>query len=135
MDRARAIVSRCTGPFGQEDAAALSSTLVEAVEPAYSTVQSGNDRATHLRGALLRVRPILDVSAESLQRRLECHQVRVTLGSGRELPDDPYVLRGAWLDIAVDSVGDGLVVAVRVDDFHEAQRVLDRARRFGASRR
>jgi hypothetical protein len=94
---------------------------------------SGNDRFVHLRGARLHIRPDLNVSAESLQRTLECHEVRVTLGGARELNDDPYVLPGAWLDIRVDSGGDGLVAAVLVDEFEDARRVLERARSFAAA--
>jgi hypothetical protein len=125
---------KCANQSEQQSAKALAPSLVEAVEPAYSTVASGNDRAIRLRGARLHMRPELNVSAEALQRTLECHEVRVTLGDVPEVADDPYVLRGVWLDIDVDSVGDGLVAAVRVDEFQDARRVLDRARSF-ASRR
>ncbi len=37
-------------------------------------------------------RPHLNVSAQALQRTLECHQARVTLGDSPEIADDPYVL-------------------------------------------
>jgi hypothetical protein len=135
-DRAREIAPRCTGQSEEQAAEAISPSLVEAVEPAYSTVLSGGgvDRAVHLRGARLHLRPVLNVSAESLQRTLECHQARVTLGSAAELKDDPYVLRGTWLDTRVDSSGDGFVAAVFADKFEDAARVLARARSFVPTR-
>jgi hypothetical protein len=92
-------------------------------------------REAKLRGARLFLRPAPEISRESLQRTLECHQSRVLLGREPELPDDPYVLSGAWLDIAADSTGDGFVVDVRADTFQDAQRVLERAQRFVADKR
>lgn len=129
-DHARAMAAKCTRESDQQAAGVLSPTLVEAVEPAYSFVQSGNDRAIRLHGARLHLRPTLNVSAQALQRTLECHQARVTLGTSPVIADDPYVLDGAWLDIDVDSDGDGFIAAVRSRRFDEAQLVLDRARSF-----
>jgi hypothetical protein len=135
VDRARAMAPRCVRESERQAAGALSPSLIEAVEPAYSTVPSGNDRAIRLRGARLHLRPALNVSAEALQRMLECHQVRVTLGDSPEIADDPYVLRGTWLGIDVDSGGDGLIASVLVDRFDDARRVLERARSFATTGR
>ncbi len=135
LDRAREVAPRCARQADAADAGLLSPSLVESVEPAYSVVASGNDRLVHLRGARLRLRPLPGVSVEAIQRALECHQVRVTMGTEGELPSDPYVLPGAWLDVTVESVGDGFLAAVRADGFDRAQSVLDRARGFVASRR
>jgi hypothetical protein len=128
------MTEKCVRESERQAAPALSASLVETVEPAYSTVPSGNDRAIRLRGARLHLRPALNVSAEALQRTLECHQARVTLGDAPASADDPYVLPGAWLDIDVDSSGDGMVAAVLVDRFEDARRVLDRARTFASMR-
>jgi hypothetical protein len=133
-DHARGMTAKCAGESEQRAASALSATLVESVEPAYRTVDSGNDRAIRLRGARLHLRPSLNVSAEALERTLECHQARVALGESRAIVNDPYVLPGAWLDIDVDSTGDGLVAAVEVSRFDDARRVLDRARSFASGR-
>ena len=75
------------------------------------------------------LRPALNVSAEALQRTLECHQARVTLAISPTIAGDPYALDGVG-DIDVDSRGDGLVAAVLVDRFDDARLVLDRARNF-----
>jgi hypothetical protein len=134
-DRAHAMADKCSHESEQNAAGALSPALIENVAPAYSTVASGNDRAIRLRGARLYLRPTLNVSAEALERTLECHQVRVTLGESPETLDDPYVLRGSWLDIGVDSTGDGLVASVVVSRFDDARRVLERAHAFAAAGR
>jgi hypothetical protein len=132
-DHARAMATKCARESEHQAAGALSASLVETVEPAYSTVASGNDRAIRLRGARLHLRPSLNESAESIERVLECHQARVTLGESVAIADDPYVLRGAWLDIDVDSTGDGLIASVRTDRFDDARNVLERARRFASA--
>jgi hypothetical protein len=133
-DHARALTDRCTRESEVQAAGALAPSLVEEVEPAYSTVPSGNDRVIRLRGARLHLRPSMNVSAEALQRTLECHQARVTLGDSPAIANDPYVLPGAWLDIDVGSNGDGLVAAVLVDRFDDAQNVLSRARSYATVR-
>jgi len=122
--------ARCMLAPEDATAAALAPGVVEGVEPAYGTVQSGNDRALRLRGARLHFRPEPGFSPESLHRSLECHEARVVTGRAPERPDDPYTLPGGWLDIDVTSAGDGFVVAVVTDDIPTARRVLDRARRF-----
>jgi hypothetical protein len=134
-DRARAMSPKCAHESAQDAANALSPSLVESVEPAYSTVATGNDRIIRLRGARLHLRPSLNVSAEAIERTLECHQVRVTLGESPALPTDPYVLDGTWLDIDVDSTGDGLVASILVSNFDDARRVLERARSYASASR
>ncbi len=135
-DRAREVAPRCSAQADETTAAALSPGLVEGVDPAYSFVPSGGgvDRAIHMRGARMRLRPVLNLSAEALQRTLECHEAGVTLGSAHEVASDPYFLSGEWLDIRVDSTGDGLVAAVVTDDLDAAKLVLDRARSFATAR-
>jgi hypothetical protein len=46
------------------------------------------------------------------------------------LVNDPYVLPDRWVDIDVDSEGDGFVAQVQSDKFDDAREVLERARRF-----
>lgn len=133
-DRARELADRCADVSEETDADVLSPSIILKVDPWYNTVQSGNDSATHLRGARLRFKARRNLSAEALELSLECHQARVTLGSARELEHDPYTFPGTWLDIDTRSVGDGFVVAVQVDNIEKARAVLDRARQFVASR-
>ena len=134
-DHARQVEAKCTG-FGEEAAAPLlSPAIVDSVDAAYSYVQSGPvDREARLRGARIHVKPQPGFSREMLARNLECHESRVVLRRAAAQADDPYVLPDEWLDIDVDSEGDGFVVLVRADDVEVARRVLERAQRFAASR-
>jgi hypothetical protein len=134
-DRARDVEPKCNG-FGEEAAAPLlSRSIVDSVDPAYSYVQSGPvDHEARLRGARIHVKPMPGFSKESLERNVECHQARVVLQQVTAPPDDPYVLADNWLDIDVDSEGDGFVILVRADSIDVARRVLDKAQRFVAAR-
>ncbi len=133
-DRAREIEPKCQG-FGEETAAPLlARSAVDSVEPAYSHVQSGPaDREARLRGARIHVRPLPGFSREAMDRSLRCHESRVLLGRVPAGADDPYVLEGTWLDIDVDSEGDGFVVSVLADDIDAARRVLQGAQHFAAT--
>lgn len=133
-DRARELVDRCADVSAETDAEVLSPSIISKVDPSYNYVQSGNDHVERLRGARLRVKAKRNLSAETVELSLECHQAKVTLGSAQELEHDPYVFPGTWLDIDTHSVGDGFVVAVQVDSVDKARAVLDRARQFLASR-
>jgi hypothetical protein len=131
QSRAREIAPMCVHERASADAP-IAPSQIEGVEPAYNYVQSGNDRAVRLRGARLHLRPGPEMTAEQLERHLECHEARVT-EDGTAGDDDPFALGGTWLEIKTDSTGDGFVVAIVVDDHEKALRVLDRARRFAAS--
>jgi hypothetical protein len=134
-DRAREVAPRCQG-FTEESAAALlSPAAIDSVEPAYSYLQSGpGDREARLRGARIHLRPIAALSRESIARSLECHESRFLAGGTAPPTDDPYSLAGQWLDIDVDSEKDGFVVRVQADDPSTARVVLERAKRFAATR-
>jgi hypothetical protein len=130
-DRAREIEPKCRDLTQDPAIGTPYARDVDSVEAAYVHVQSGpSDREARLRGARIHVRPLPGLTRESLQRTLECHEARVTLRGADGEDTDPYVLPGRWLDIDVASEGDGFVVAVQVDGFDDARRVLDRARRF-----
>jgi hypothetical protein len=130
VDYARELQAKCSDDAGE----GLGPGPVEAVHPLLSTVQSNNDSATHMLGAELHLRPIAALSAEGVQRKLECHEALVVLGRAASMPDDPYVLDGAWLGVRVRSDGDGFVVNVRTDVLDEAKQVYARAQRFAARR-
>jgi hypothetical protein len=134
-DHAREIEPKCQG-FGEETSAPLLSPgVVDSVEPAYSYVKSGpDDHEARLRGARIHVKPLPGFSREAMARSLECHESRVTLGRVAARTDDPYVLTDQWLDIDVDSEGDGFVVMVRADSIDVARRVLERAQLFAGGR-
>jgi hypothetical protein len=134
VDRAHELEPRCKGFDAAAVAPLLAGDAVDKVEPAYSYVQSGNDRRVNLRGAQIHVRPLPGLSRESIERSLECHQVGAVLGAEKIAADDPYVLPGRWVSLDVDSEGDGFVVLVRVDALDDAKEILARARTFAARR-
>jgi hypothetical protein len=134
VDRAHELTERCKEESEPSAAYALSPSMIESVEPAYARFHSGGGAdVVRLRGANLHMRPALNMPPAALQRALECHQARVTLGRATELHEDPYVLAGSWLDIHVSSTDDGLVAAVVTDSFDDAQRVVDRAGKFATA--
>jgi hypothetical protein len=136
-DFAKDVTPRCRG-FTEESAAVLlSPSAIDSVEPALVHIQSGpSDREARLRGARIHVRPVPGASRESIARSLECHEARAVLGMAVARVDDPYALPGQWLDIDVDSEGDGFVVRVEPQGSYEvgvAREVLERAKRFAAA--
>jgi hypothetical protein len=137
-DFAREIAPRCRGFADESAAALLSPAAIDSVEPDYTHVKSGPvDREARLCGARIHVRPMPGLSRETIARSLECHESRVVLGATVALPDDPYVLAGQWLDIAVESEGDGFAVRVEPEAIREREtprEILERARRFAARR-
>ncbi|HEX8795267.1 MAG TPA: hypothetical protein VF765_30170 [Polyangiaceae bacterium] len=111
----------------------LGPSAIDAVEPAYSYVKSGPvDREARLRGARIRIKPLAGFSKETIARSVECHEARVVLGRAAAGADDPYVLPDHWLDIDVESEGDGFAVLVRTEEMDSARQVLSRAQRYAA---
>jgi len=129
-DRARDLMPKCSVETGEGEG--VDPSAIEEVAPLLATVPSGNDRVIHLRGAEFHLRPLGTLSAEGLQRRLECHEALITLGRAQPLSDDPYVLDGAWLGVKVRSDGDAFIVTIQTDVLEQAKIVLARAQRFAA---
>jgi hypothetical protein len=134
LDRARNLEPHCKTFREAATAQLYSPEVVDRVDPAYSYVASGSDRRANLSGAAVHVRPLPGLSPETMTRSLECHQASIILGSAPASEDDPYVLPGRWLDLDVSSEGDGFVAYARINSIPDAREVLDRARRFAASR-
>jgi hypothetical protein len=138
VDRAHELDETCAE---EEDAGpvvapeALSPSVIEGVEAAYAHMNAGAGGDLRLRGVNLHMRPTVNMPVGVLQRALECHEAAVTLGNATELPDDPYVLPGSWLDIDVSATKNGLVASVLSDSPDDARRVVDRAHKFAPSAR
>jgi hypothetical protein len=131
LDRAHELEDKCKHQTSEAVAAIVAPGVIDSVEAALSYTSSGPvDRQAHLRGATIHLRPLPAASRETIERTLECHQANATLGEAQASVDDPYVLPGRWLDIEVQSEGDGFAALVRVDKLEDAREVLDRARRF-----
>jgi hypothetical protein len=103
---------------------------IDRVEPLYATVSSTpNGMESRLIGAKVHMRQVDGLSAESVGVALECHAARDTL---REPPNDtcPYAIPHAWVDIQVRPDPTGYEVALRGQDFNEAEQILSRAKAF-----
>jgi len=135
VDRAHGLDAICEEDAGPLPADALSPTVIESVQAAYAHMNQGAGGDLRLRGVNLHLRPSVNTPVGVLQRALECHEAAVTLGDAPELPEDPYVLPGSWLDIDVSATNEGLMAAVLTDSPDDARRVVERAHRFAPSAR
>jgi len=98
-------------------------------------VNQGAGGDLRLGGVNLHMRPTVNMPVGVLQRALACHEAAVTLGNAPELPQDPYVLPGTWLEIDVSATNQGLMAAVLTDSPEKARRVIERAHMFAPSAR
>jgi hypothetical protein len=124
--------TRCGPEVNDSDLAPiLSGQALKNVEPLYSTMESGRagDQA-RLRGALLTVSALPGVTPEWLDRELECHSAGLTLGQLKSIPEDPFWLSGAVVDIDVRPAKDGFLIAVAGYASADARRILDNAQAF-----
>lgn len=133
-DHAHELEPKCRD-FGETVVApVLAPGVIDSVEPAYSYVKSGPvDREARLRGARIHIKPLAGFSKETIARSVECHEARVVLGQAPARVDDPYVLPGHWIDIDVESEGDGFAILVRADEMDIARELLARAQRYSVS--
>jgi hypothetical protein len=133
VDHAHELDTICKEDAGPLVDDALSPSVIESVQAAYAHVNQGAGGDRRLDGVNLHMRPNVNTPVGVLQRTLECHQAAVTLGHAPELPEDPYVLPGSWLDIDVSLTKEGLMAAVLIDSPDDARRVVERAHKFAPS--
>jgi len=135
LDRAHELDDACREDAGPLVVDALSPSVIESVQAAYMHVNAGAGGDLRLRGANLHMRPTVNMPVGVMQRALECHQAAVVLGVTPELPQDPYVLPGFWLEIDVSATNEGLMAAVLTDNPDDARRIVERAHKFAPSAR
>jgi hypothetical protein len=135
VDRAHELDDTCKEDAGPLAADALSPSIIESIQAAYLHVNQGAGGDLRLHGAELHMRPTVSMPVGVLQRALECHEAAVTLGDASELPDDPYVLSGSWLQIDVSVTNEGLMAVVLANSADDARRVMERAHEFAPSAR
>jgi hypothetical protein len=89
----------------------------------------GKSKSTRTAGAEITFQAVPGLTAEWLQRVVDCHLARnAAIGheaASAEMAHCPLTLRG--VTAKVRSTGDGFVVAVRADDAATAQEILRRA--------
>jgi hypothetical protein len=137
VDEAAFIESTRCGPDVSDAAlvTVLDGKAVREVGPLYSTIEADKSGAqSQLRGAVITISALPGVTAEWLDRELECHSARVTLGRATPTPDDPFFLPGSTVDIDVRPNKDGLLVGVAGFSTHDARQILERAQAFAKAK-
>jgi hypothetical protein len=129
--------TRCGPEVNDSDLApVLSGQAVQAVGPLYATVEAGKSgEESRLRGAVLTISALPGVTAEWLDRELECHGARVALGRATSTPEDPFWLPGSSVDIDVRPGKDGFVVGVAGYSPVDARQIFDRAQAFAKAKK
>ncbi len=135
VEHARAAQAKCQGVSNASVEPVLAQSMVDSVEPAYTYAIGGpNGRIARLAGAQIHMLPIEGTSRQWVERALECHEARVTLGQVCAADGDPYRPASGWVNIDVESDRDGYVVRLTSDDVDDAHAILDRARSFATRR-
>jgi hypothetical protein len=101
---------------------------IASVEPLYSNVISGKGQNARLQGAVVTFRAVPGMTAQRLQRLVDCHLAR-NAALGHQVPEMPYcplVPKGVTATVTTSSTG--FAVAVQSDDVDTANEVLRRAR-------
>jgi hypothetical protein len=129
--------TRCGPEVNDSDLATiLNGRAVQGVAPLYSTIDANKSgEQSQLRGAVLTIGALPGVTAEWLDRELECHGARLTLGRVHSTPEDPFWLPGSTVDIDVRPAKDGFVVGVAGYSTADARQILDRAQAFAKTGR
>jgi hypothetical protein len=120
------------GTNARDDIQLLQATTVLQAEPIYSHIHTNTNEEERVSGAKLLIRPPEGISADRLAGVLQCHSARLLLGQidRSQIPDDPYWLPDAWLDINVTPEGGNLAVTLRADTVTKNLAVLSRATAF-----
>jgi len=129
--------TRCGPEVNDSDLApVLGGQAVQGVGPLYSTIEANKSGGqSQLRGALLTVNALPGVTAEWLDRELECHGARLALGRVTSTPDDPFWLPGSSVDIDVRPTKDGFLVGIAGYSSTDAHKILDRAQAFAKAKK
>jgi hypothetical protein len=109
----------------------LSGDAVQRVQPLYSTIEGAKSgHQAELRGAIVTVSALPGVTAEWLDRALECHSAKEVLGHEPTPSDDPFWLPRSTVNIDVTSDRDGFNIAISAYSANDARQILDRANAF-----
>jgi hypothetical protein len=92
-------------------------------------VPSKDGSENRVSGAKLLVQPPNGLSANQMDRILQCHSAAVLLGrvSGTAVPNDPYWLPSSWVNIEVNPEGGNFAVTLTADSLRDNLRVFGRA--------
>jgi hypothetical protein len=100
---------------------------ITKVEPAYMAGSGGKGTPKMLGGAVVTFRAVEGLTAEGLQRIVDCHIARNN-SLGNDVPEMSYCpLEPKGVSATVSTAGDGLAVRIDAKDEKTAKEVLKRA--------
>ena len=108
----------------------LRGEAVQSVEALYTSGETAPGARSEVRGVSITVQALPGMTAESLDRALECHSARAALGDSRAAWDDPFFLPGSFVGIDVRAAGYGFEVQVAGSSSDEGYAILTRAQAF-----
>jgi hypothetical protein len=124
--------TRC--PAGDDDKAlqpVLDGSALVSVRPLYSpNAGGGKAPESRLQGVVLTVLAQPGVTDVWLDRALECHSARASLGHIAAAADDPFYLPGSSVDIDVRPAKDGYDIIVNGYSTEDTVRIYGRAEAF-----
>jgi hypothetical protein len=127
--------TRCSADEEKTLAPVLDGATLESVRPLYSVATSGSDGPeSRLQGVVVTVLAPAGVTDVWLDRALECHGARATLGHVEATKDDPFFLPGSPVDIDVRAARDGFEIRVNAYSTEDAHRIFARAEAFARAR-
>ncbi|MDB4992743.1 MAG: hypothetical protein JWM74_175 [Myxococcaceae bacterium] len=101
---------------------------IASVEPLTVSVTSGKVQSARSEGAIVTFRALPGMTAQWLQRIVDCHLAR-NAALGHDVPEMPYCpLVPKNVTARVTAADSGFAVAIRSDDAPTSQEVLRRAR-------
>jgi hypothetical protein len=119
---------------GQDDERSLAPVFhgeaIQDVEALYRGGDATPGARSEVRGVSITVRALPGMTAESLDRALQCHSAKATLGDSRGAWDDPFFLPGSFVSIDVRGAGYGFEVEVAGSSSDEGYAILTRAQAF-----
>jgi hypothetical protein len=110
----------------------FSPRMVVSVTPLYFTRSVRGNQESHLQGASLVLKPFLGLSAQDLERLLNCHAARSQLKRDGEpvVANDPYWAPGHVTRVSVGFEEGVTTVQIEGQNFEAAKAILDRANAF-----
>ena len=118
------------GPSFRLDERLLSPAIIQSVEPSYGAIYTKSGRQQSLIGAQLRMLALPDLTPQWINRTLRCHAARQILGREPPVPNDPYWLPGAPVEIRVVAEEVSFLVLLHTDGIDNVRMLLERARAY-----
>lgn len=118
------------GPDFRLDERILSPAIIQSVEPSYGPIYTKSGRQQSLIGAQLRMLALPELTPQWINRTLRCHAARQILGREPTVPNDPYWLSNARVEIRVIAEEVSFLVLLHADGIDNARALLERARAY-----